>query len=40
MIHPLSVGSHVIHISAANPTFGIAYDLTFDITVTPSQDSE
>jgi hypothetical protein len=38
LIHPLSVGAHTIHIGAANPTFGIAYDVTFSITVAPGSE--
>jgi hypothetical protein len=37
LIHPLSVGHHTIHIAASNPTFGIAYDVTFSLEVDPGQ---
>jgi hypothetical protein len=35
MIRPLSVGTHTIHITGAAPAYGLAYDVTFDITVAP-----
>ena len=33
MLHPLSVGPHVITVHAENPGFGIVYDITYNITV-------
>ena len=33
LIRPLSFGKHRIHIVAAAPAFGVAYDVTFDLTV-------
>jgi hypothetical protein len=38
LIHPLPIGPHTIHIGASNPTFGIAYDVTFNITVAPGSE--
>jgi hypothetical protein len=40
MIRPLSVGTHTIHIGAAAPTYGLAYDVTFDITVAPHKKNK
>ncbi len=37
MLHPLSVGPHVITVHAENPGFGIAYDITYNITVLPKR---
>jgi hypothetical protein len=31
----LSVGTHKIVITAAAPSYGIAYNVTFNLTVTP-----
>jgi hypothetical protein len=35
MLHPLGVGSHVIHFAADNPTTRFSLDVTYNITVAP-----
>jgi hypothetical protein len=40
MIRPLSVGTHTILITAAAPSYGIVYNVTFNLTVTPHRSDK
>jgi hypothetical protein len=38
-LHPLGVGTHVLHFHAENPSFGFAVDVTYHLVVVPPRGS-